>query len=136
MRSQLYALGAQIGVCLLASPAPTIAAPLAGATSKNLLTQASGNSLVVQVQRRRGRASGGFRGGRGYRGGGGGYGYGYGGNGGAAAAGFLGGLFLGAIIANEAQHNQGVDYCIHRYRSYDPNSMTYLGYDGRCHSCP
>ena len=130
MRSQLYALGAQIGVCLPASPAPTIAAPLAGATSKNFLTQASGNSLVVQVQRRRGRASGGFRGGRGYRGGG------YGGNGGAAAAGFLGGLFLGAIIANEAQHNQGVDYCIHRYRSYDPNSMTYLGYDGRRHSCP
>ena len=86
----------------------------------------------MQVQRRRGRASGGFRGGRGYRGGGGAYG----GNGGAAAAGFLGGLFLGAIIANEAQRNQGVDCCIHRYRSYDPNSMTYLGYDGRRHSCP
>jgi hypothetical protein len=29
-----------------------------------------------------------------------------------------------------------VDYCAKRYRSYDPASGTYLGYDGRRHPCP
>ena len=27
-------------------------------------------------------------------------------------------------------------YCAQRYRSYDPASGTYLGYDGVRHSCP
>jgi hypothetical protein len=27
-------------------------------------------------------------------------------------------------------------YCIRRFRSYDPESGTYLGYDGRRHPCP
>ncbi|WP_136625941.1 BA14K family protein, partial [Bradyrhizobium macuxiense] len=27
-------------------------------------------------------------------------------------------------------------YCAQRYRSYDPASGTYLGYDGRRHPCP
>ena len=29
-----------------------------------------------------------------------------------------------------------VAYCAQRYRSYDPESGTYLGYDGRRHPCP
>jgi hypothetical protein len=29
-----------------------------------------------------------------------------------------------------------VAYCEQRYRSYDPDSGTYLGYDGRRHPCP
>jgi hypothetical protein len=29
-----------------------------------------------------------------------------------------------------------VAYCMRRYRSYDPYSMTYLGYDGYRHACP
>jgi hypothetical protein len=29
-----------------------------------------------------------------------------------------------------------VGYCMQRYRSYDPGSGTYLGNDGRRHSCP
>lgn len=29
-----------------------------------------------------------------------------------------------------------IAYCIRRYRSYDPYSMTYLGYDGYRHACP
>ena len=29
-----------------------------------------------------------------------------------------------------------VAYCMARYRSYDPSSGTYLGYDGYRHSCP
>ena len=117
-----------MGACLLVSPVSTSAAPLAGAASKDLVTQTDGNSLVIQVQRRRGGAR---RGGRGGWGGGGG-----GGDGGAVAAGVLGGLVLGTIIANEAQRNQGVEYCMQRYRSYDPESMTFLGNDGRRHRCP
>jgi hypothetical protein len=27
-------------------------------------------------------------------------------------------------------------YCLRRFRSYDPESGTYLGYDGRRHPCP
>jgi uncharacterized protein RhaS with RHS repeats len=27
-------------------------------------------------------------------------------------------------------------YCMQRYRSYDPASGTYLGYDGLRHPCP
>lgn len=29
-----------------------------------------------------------------------------------------------------------VAYCMRRYRSYDPNSGTFLGYDGLRHPCP
>ena len=29
-----------------------------------------------------------------------------------------------------------VDYCMRRYRSYDPASGTFLGYDGIRHPCP
>ena len=29
-----------------------------------------------------------------------------------------------------------VSYCMQRYRSYDPNSGTFLGKDGRRHPCP
>lgn len=29
-----------------------------------------------------------------------------------------------------------VGYCMQRYRSYDPGSGTYLGYDGLRHPCP
>ena len=128
MRLQLFAVGAVIGACLLVSPAPTSAAPLAGAMSKDLATQAGDNSLVVQVQRRRGGRVGG-RGGRGGRGGGGGVGAG-------VAAGVIGGMFLGAIIANEAQRQQAIDYCSQRYRSFDPGSMTFMGRDGYRHPCP
>jgi hypothetical protein len=29
-----------------------------------------------------------------------------------------------------------VAYCINRFKSYDPRSGTYLGYDGYRHACP
>jgi hypothetical protein len=32
--------------------------------------------------------------------------------------------------------DDGAGYCMQRYRSYDPNSGTYLGYDGLRHPCP
>jgi hypothetical protein len=31
---------------------------------------------------------------------------------------------------------QGDSYCAERYRSYDPASGTFMGYDGRRHPCP
>jgi hypothetical protein len=44
----------------------------------------------------------------------------------------------GAIAAQQAQQaqQQAVGYCMQRYRSYDPGSMTYLGRDGIRRPCP
>jgi hypothetical protein len=55
---------------------------------------------------------------------------------GAVAAGAIFGLALGAIAANAAASNNAVAYCSQRFRSYDPRSGTYLGYDGYRHPCP
>jgi hypothetical protein len=73
---------------------------------------------------------------------------------------YLGGLAAGAIIGGAlaapygyyspyayepdydygpgvyAQPDQDDAYCAQRFRSYDPASGTYLGYDGRRHPCP
>ena len=32
--------------------------------------------------------------------------------------------------------DDSVAYCMQRYKSYDPSSGTYLGYDGQRHPCP
>ena len=44
----------------------------------------------------------------------------------------------GAIAASaaEQQRRDAVSYCMQRYRSFDPESMTYLGRDGLRRSCP
>jgi len=84
--------------------------------------------------------------------------------GGRIAAGIIGGLAAGAIIGSIVA-NRGyyyapgyyyglgpyyygpgryygygpggeVAYCMQRFRSYDPRSGTYLGYDGYRHPCP
>ena len=31
--------------------------------------------------------------------------------------------------------NSHVDYCMRRYRSYDPSTNTFMGYDGYRHEC-
>ena len=125
MRLQLSAVGALIGISLLISPAPTSAAPLAGAMSKDLVTQTDGNSLVIQVQRRRGN--------RGFRGGGGGGG---GDIGAGVAAGVIG-LAIGAIVAGEvARQQQGVEYCMRRFRSYNPETGIWIDRRGVAHRCP
>jgi hypothetical protein len=33
-------------------------------------------------------------------------------------------------------YDDAVAYCTRRFKSFDPYSMTYLGYDGRRHPCP
>jgi hypothetical protein len=55
---------------------------------------------------------------------------------GAFAAGAIFGLATGAILGNAAASNNAVGYCSRRFRSYDPASGTYLGYDGYRHPCP
>ena len=67
---------------------------------------------------------------------------------GAGIAGFAAGAILGGALAS---HSYGPDYyayqpppyyrrsvrwCMRHYRSYDPRSRTYLGYDGYRHNCP
>ena len=59
------------------------------------------------------------------------------GPGAAALGGLAAGALIGGAIANsQARANDAMTYCAQRYRSYDPASGTYLGYDGNRHSCP
>ena len=80
--------------------------------------------------------------------------------GGGVAAGVAAGLLLGGIIASQPSYyyrgyppypyytpayplygpyspgDPAIAYCMRRFRSYDPYTMTYLGYDGYRHPCP
>ena len=86
----------------------------------------AGSVSPAVAQRGRGR---GWRG----RGRGGGVGVGT-----AVGIGVGAAIIGGAIAASaaEQQRQQAVGYCMQRYRSYDPNSQTYLGRDGMRYSCP
>jgi len=46
------------------------------------------------------------------------------------------GLMLGGMLAAETQRQEAINYCAQRFRSYDPQSMTYIGNDGLRHPCP
>jgi hypothetical protein len=51
----------------------------------------------------------------------------------------VGAAILGGAIAAqqaETERQQAIDYCMQRFRSYDPQSMTYMGRDGLRHPCP
>jgi hypothetical protein len=78
--------------------------------------------------------------GRGRGGGGGGRGRGYGGgNVGAGIALGIGAAVVGGAIAAsaaQARQREAIDYCMQTYRSYDPQSMTYVGRDGYRRQCP
>jgi BA14K-like protein len=68
--------------------------------------------------------------------------------GGAAIAGFAAGAILGGALASqpyyygppayayEPGYGPSVAWCERHYRSYDPRTGTYLGYDGYRHPCP
>ncbi|MFC5068348.1 BA14K family protein [Flaviflagellibacter deserti] len=64
------------------------------------------------------------------------YGYGYRDYYGPAFAAGIIGLTAGAIAANAGSYDRNDEYCAARFRSYDPRSGTYLGYDGFRHACP
>ena len=65
---------------------------------------------------------------------------------GPGAAAVIGGLAAGALIGGAiasqagpgavAPSSDAVAYCARRFKSYDPRSGTYLGYDGQRHPCP
>ena len=57
---------------------------------------------------------------------------------GPAFGGFAAGALIGSAIAssNARANNDAVAYCMNRFKSYDPASGTYLGYDGDRHPCP
>jgi hypothetical protein len=96
---------------------------------------AKAQSIVSEVQYRR---YDGYRRDRGYN------------NGAAIGAGIAGiaaGAMIGGAIANSQQptYYEGrpapvmddeVSYCMQQFRSYDPRSGTYMGYDGMRHACP
>jgi hypothetical protein len=158
--SALFA-GALLGFALAT---PASATPLsAGAGQSIAVHQAQDDGFVIQTQGRRGggviRGGGGRGGGavaRGGRRGGFAGGRGWGrrggwdrGGGAAAAIGALG--VLGAIAGSQAveepyyepapvyalrAYGGSVRYCMQRYRSYDPYSRTYVGYDGQRYPCP
>ena len=70
--------------------------------------------------------------------------------GGAAIAGFAAGALIGGALASRPYYydygyayapapyygSSAVSYCMSRFKSYDPGSGTYLGYDGYRHPCP
>lgn len=68
------------------------------------------------------------------------YGYGYGPGavvGGLAAGAIVGSAIAGSAVAGSQTRAAGDDsYCFRRFKSYDPASGTYLGYDGDRHPCP
>lgn len=144
------------GVAGAAAGALGPVAPLQGTTA-----QASGATEVQYRGHHRGgpgpgwQGRPGWRGNPGYRGPGwrgGPYAYGpgyrncgWGGcnnNGAAVAAGVIGGLALGAAAAAAAnsasaapRSSDWVAYCSSKYRSFDPSTGTYMGYDGQRRPC-
>jgi len=87
----------------------------------------------VQWRSRGWRGHHGWRGHRGYYDGHYRRGYGWG----PAIGGLAAGAIIGGAIANsQARAGSDVAYCSQRFKSYDPASGTYLGYDGMRHSCP
>lgn len=58
-----------------------------------------------------------------------------------ALGGFIGGMIGGWLWRQWAQPEpvepvRDMEWCINRYKSYDPYTKTYLGYDGLRHGCP
>ncbi|UPJ55293.1 BA14K family protein [Bradyrhizobium sp. 192] len=127
-------------VALIAATTPWLVAPVAAAplTSPLMLRGAVAPS-VETVQYRRGWR-GGYHGGAGI------------GIGAGIAGALIGGAIIGATqpygyygygpgygpayVAPPPYVDDAVGYCARRFRSYDPYSGTYLGYDGLRHPCP
>lgn len=133
IRSHL-ALSAALCVAMLGVAVPSVsAAPIAGQAA-SLLPPNQLSSLLAQVQYRgqyQGRRYNGYAGNRSRRG-----------NGRNLALG-IGGLIIGGIVLSEAarhQHRQehGSDWqrCADTYRSFEPDTGMYTGYDGARHTCP
>lgn len=129
----------RIMLALMVATTPWLVAPvMAAPVTSPLMLRSAAVPSVETVQYRRG------------------YGYGYGGA--AVGLGIAGALIGGAIIGATQPYGyygyppgyygpayvapapyiggDAVAYCVQRFRSYDPYSGTYLGYDGLRHPCP
>ena len=62
--------------------------------------------------------------------------YGYYGGPGYYAPGYYDDQYYDAPVVVAPGGDDAVGYCMQTYRSYDPRSGTYLGYDGYRHPCP
>lgn len=111
------------GALALTAAAPALAVPVAPARIQNE------SAAVQQVQYRHWHGGHGWRH-HGWRR------HGYYGNGAAVLGGLAAGAVIGGAIANSQARANDEAYCSQRYRSYDPASGTYLGYDGQRHPCP
>jgi hypothetical protein len=160
MRQVLFASVAAIVVGMGLASSAASAMPAASAPAASVE-----QGVINQVQWRRGGGfHGGYHGG--YHGGpwrGGYYGHHNGWGGAALGAGAVGlatGAILGGALASPGYYGPGYyepapvyvepgpttiysggvggdeAYCIRRFKSYDPGSGTYLGYDGLRHPCP
>ena len=115
-----------LGALSATSPAPAVAAPMVATAGAEKLSGSAQPLVNVQYRRWHDRHHN-----HGWR-----HRHHYG-----TGAGVLGGLAAGAVIGgaianSQARANDAVAYCAQRYRSYDPASGTYLGYDGNRHPCP
>lgn len=109
-----------------ATMAPAVSAPLRSDASLATATQEG----LHDVQWRGHRHWRGHRGHHGWRHRHHGYGWG------PALGGLAAGAIIGGAIANSQARSDAVAYCSQRFKSYDPGSGTYLGYDGLRHPCP
>ncbi|MBM7486009.1 hypothetical protein JOE52_004991 [Bradyrhizobium canariense] len=118
----VLALAVPIGA---AQAAPMQAAPMITASGA-----AKNDANLVKVQWRHDRRHGLHHWRDGYR-------HRYGRGWGPAVGGFVAGAAIGSALANSrAQAAENNTYCSQRYKSYDPSSGTYMGYDGIRHPCP
>ncbi|CAL78590.1 conserved hypothetical protein; putative signal peptide [Bradyrhizobium sp. ORS 278] len=134
MQLRKLSTAAVIATMTLSAVTPLAAAPLLPNTP--VPASSAVNSGVEQVQYRHWRGGHDWHPGIGRR-----HGYQYGyrhhHNGAAVLGGLAAGAIIGGAVANSrAQASESQVYCAQRYRSYDPRSGTYLGNDGRRHSCP
>jgi BA14K-like protein len=110
--TRFLATGALLGIYALSTVGVTAVVMTTGMSS-------------AMAQRGRGR------GGNYYRGRGRGYG------GAAVGAGIAAGIIGGAIIADQARrNNSAVEYCMSRFRSYNPETGTYFTSRGEERPCP
>lgn len=118
---------AALGVSLALIPEPSAAASsFAGLAEANTFSRAPG--IVETVQ---------YRGSNGYRRGS--HGRNYGRNAGLG----IGAAIIGGIILSEAaraqhrqEHGGAWERCAQTYRSFEPSTGMYTGYDGERHTCP
>jgi hypothetical protein len=109
--TRFLATGALLGVYALSTVGVTAVVMTTGMSS-------------AMAQRGRGRGGGRGRGrGRGY-------------GGAAVGAGIAAGIIGGAIIADQARRSNAVEYCMSRFRSYNPETGTYFTSRGEERPCP